>query len=193
MSFKKKFSSRERGQVNSPFELLVAMIIMSFVVIIGAQMIAATNRQVCSANVDRAMTDFKLRLEETISDRTSNRFTFNPVTNNCYNESSSSMRIENIRDSRACSNVCGRAVNSCFVMIFGSDDIGVSKSKCLNIPVYTSFVSGDSSCPRSGDLAEYFSIDVMSSGVNLRSGNYVLRVVSPVGATHPQVCIYYRR
>ena len=48
-----------KAQMSSPFELLVAIIIMSFVVIIGSQMLANVNDQVCLAGIDKELTEFK--------------------------------------------------------------------------------------------------------------------------------------
>lgn len=189
---------QQRGQVNSPFELLVAIIIMGFVIIIGSQMIASTNDQVCLAGVEQAMTEFKLKLEDTDSFRTSNQFNFRPVSNNCYNENQSIMTIEFIRgNSRRCGAVCGRAVDSCFVLTYqASDVVNGFKQKCLNLPVYTSFVDG-SSCPTQEQaLSGYTAINpsaVQEVGPSIPSGNYVLRNVAAAGKTYPEICVYWKR
>jgi hypothetical protein len=184
----------EKAQANSPFELLVAIIIMGFVIIIGAQMIASTNDQVCLAGVEKAMDTFKLKLEDTASFRTSNQFDFRPVNNSCYNENKSVMKIEVIKgDSRRCGIICDRAIDSCFVMTFNSPDIaGGFKQKCLNLPVYTSFVSDSSSCPSTGNLHGFLPIDPTSNDI-LLSGVYVLRNVAPAGKTYPEICVYWKR
>ncbi|MDD3084173.1 MAG: hypothetical protein PHP82_04060 [Candidatus ainarchaeum sp.] len=185
----------EKAQVNSPFELLVAIIIMGFVIIIGSQMIASANSQVCLTGAERAMSEFKLNLEDTATFRTSNKFDFKPVTNNCYNENKSIMRIEIVKgNSKKCGAICDRAVDSCFIMIFQTPDLsGGYKEKCLNLPVYTSFVSSGVDCPTTGgSLQGYNAIDPTSAEIIL-SGTYVLRNVAAAGKTYPEICTYWKR
>jgi hypothetical protein len=183
-----------RAQVNSPFELLVAIIIMGFVIIIGSQMISATNDQVCLANVEKAMAEFVIKLEDTASFRTSNKIDFRPVTNNCYTESKAIMKIDVIRDdARLCSAACGRAVNSCFIMTFQSPEIANGfKRKCLNLPIYTSFVEGTTDCPTTETALQSYD-PITPTGGNIVSGSYILRNVAPAGQTYPKICTYFRR
>ncbi len=184
-----------RAQVNSPFELLVAIIIMSFVIIIGAQMIASANDQVCLASVDKAMSEFQSKLEDTAAYRTSNKFDFRPVTNSCYNENKSIMKIEAIKDnSKRCGAVCGRAIDSCFIFTFNAPDVaGGFKQKCLNLPAYTSFISDGSLCPTTGEFDGYTAIDPTGVQVIIYSGTYVLRNIAPAGKTYPEICTYWKR
>lgn len=182
-----------KAQVNSPFELLVAIIIMGFVVIIGSQMIANANDQVCLATIDKEITEFKLKLEDTASFRTSNKFEFRPNETSCYNENKSIVKIEKYSDSKKCGTVCGRATDSCFVFTFQASDIANGLiQKCLNLPVYTSFVTG-SDCPTDeADLSGFDPINPTAAGQRISSGTYILRNVAAAGKTYPVICTYRR-
>jgi hypothetical protein len=183
-----------KGQVSSPFELLVAIIIMSFVVIIGANMLAGVNEQVCLAGIDKSLTEFKLKLEDTALLRTSNKFEFRLNTNSCFNENDAIIKIEKYNDSKKCSSICAdKTTNSCFVLIFNASDLANGfKAKCLNLQVYTSFVGPDD-CPTSEESLNGFeSIIPTTNGQMLHSGTYILRNISPAGASNPEICTYVK-
>ncbi|MDD4251110.1 MAG: hypothetical protein PHX27_02870 [Candidatus ainarchaeum sp.] len=196
MFFGKKIGFNEKAQSSSPFELLVAIIMMGFVIIIGSQMISSANHQVCLANVDKSMVEFKSMLEDTVTFRTSNKFDFRPNSSNCYKETKSTMKIEAIRNNpRYCGSICGKAIDSCFVMIFYTDSIAnASKQKCLNLPPYTSFLWDNVSCPTNTEsLSGYKAIDPTKPNTNLSSGSYVLVNVAAAGDTYSKICTYVRK
>jgi uncharacterized protein (UPF0333 family) len=185
-----------RGQVNSPFELLVAIIIMGFVILIGTQMIASANDQVCFSVVKKEMVEFSDSLENSSEYRTSTKFSFRPNEKQCYNESQSIMKIVKYANQTKCSAVCGQPLNSCFIMVFGAEDIvNGYEDICLNIPTYTSFVSDTTTCPTNEpSLNGYNALEVISTGKNLTlpSGTYIIRNVAPAGKTYPVICTYWR-
>jgi len=60
-----KLKTNQKGQAAAPFELLVAIIIMTFVIIVGTQMLNRVNEQVCINHVESEMSKFVNYLEET--------------------------------------------------------------------------------------------------------------------------------
>ena len=181
-----------KAQVSSPFELLVAIIIMAFVVIIGANMLAGVNEQVCLSNIDKALTDFKLKLEDTASYRTSNKFLFSLNTNSCFNEREAIITIEKYENAKKCGAICqGKTTDSCFVLVFNASDLANgARNKCLNLPVYTSFVGPDDCSTADPSLSGFEPIIPTNSGQMLNSGTYILRNIAPAGKTYPVICTY---
>lgn len=173
--------------MSAPFELLVAVIIMSFVMIVGSQMLAASNKEVCVNSIEKEMSKFKDMLEDTATRQSSNRFIFdNP--NDCYDEKNAIIKIEKVVDNpKRCSAICATANNTCFIMLFVITKAGIGKEKCLNLSQYTSFITEgcDSS---SDDLAGYKAIDPTQK---LNVGSYVLRNMAKAGETYPKICTYY--
>lgn len=179
----------KKGQVSAPFELLVAVIIMSFVVIIGSQMLSAANREVCVNNIDKELSEFKTMLEKTSSFKTSTKFNFeNP--DNCFNEKNAEIRIEKvIKNPKLCSAICLSADNTCHIMNFIISKSGITKQKCLNLSQFTVFRSDG--CDETGqELQGYYAVDPSK---NLPIGNYILRNIAKSGDTYPVICTYYSR
>lgn len=190
----KKFSCK--AQMSSPFELFVAVVIMTFVVIIGTQMLDVSQKQVCLASIDREVTKFVVNLEDSANNRTASRFEFRP--DNCYNESQAIARIFRFDDAQICGAKCNIAgMSSCIVLIFHASDIpGGNIEKCIRIPPYTTFLqTNDSRCSTVGDdLNVYLPIfPVGDMGDNLVQGSYVIRNVSTAAEKFPSICMFRRR
>ena len=190
-----KFNTR--AQMSSPFELLVAVIIMTFVIIIGTQMLGATQKGICAASVDRELTKFKINIESTANDRSANKFEFRP--DNCYNESKAITKIQQFNTPAECGARCGIAgLNSCFVLFFYAPDLPGQNipPKCLNISQYTTFIGqNDSKCSTANQELAGFNpiVPVGSSTDNIFPGTYALRNVSSAGETYPSVCVFWRK
>jgi len=178
---------KEKGQMSAPFELLVAVIIMGFVIIVGSQMLAAANKEVCVNNIDRELTEFKQNLEDSVNIKNSNTFRFdNP--DGCFNEKDAIIRIEKNTNAQQCSAICSRAENSCYVLLFSIPKSGIFKQKCLNISRFTSFSDDGTNCPNT-NLPGYVATDPTTGGVKV--GNYVIRNVSKAGETYPNICVFW--
>ncbi len=180
------FINNETGQVSAPFELFVAMIIMAFVVIIGLQMLNNIQSQVCMASVDKELTEFKTKFEDTANNLASNKFFFSPEK--CFNENKVIIKIETLANAKQCSAKCGTPSNKCFTVMFYAPDVPNGyKDKCLNLPTYTSFLI--EGCDTTGDLAGYNAVDPRDA---IRLGQYVTRNIAQAGDTYPKICTYYK-
>jgi hypothetical protein len=191
--FHQPFFKKVEGQMSSPFELMVAVIIMTFVIIIGTQMLNQSQDQVCLASIDRELTEFKINLEDTTNSRSATKFDFRP--DNCYNQNEAVVKIFRYADSATCGAKCGiSGVNSCYVLLFSTNDIANGfKEKCINIPTYATFLGSDSQCSPGPDLEGFSPIlAVGEDGENLTPGTYALRNVSSASEAYPSVCIFRR-
>lgn len=204
-----KFFISSKAQMSAPFELLVAVIIMTFVVIIGTQMLETSQKQVCLASVDREITEFTLNLKEAAVNRTVTRFDFRP--DNCYNENKAISTIVLFNDAHSCGVRCGLSgVESCFVFIFAAEDIPNGyRQKCIEIPSYTTFLGTDTKCATNTDeLAGYLPISPIGDGASnivlvnntavntnatIRSGNYIIKNVASAAQTYPDICVFVKR
>ena len=181
-----RFVHNSKGQVSAPFELFVAIIIMTFVVIIGVQMLNNIQSQVCMASVDKELSEFKSKIEDTANNMASNKFFFSPEK--CFNENKVIIKIETLNTAKQCSAKCGTPVDTCFTIMFYAPDVPNGyKDKCLNLPTYTSFP--EALCESTGDVAGY---DVVDPRDAIRLGQYVTRNVAQAGDTYPKMCVFYR-
>jgi len=179
----------EKGQMSAPFELLVAVIIMGFVIIIGTVMMKSATDAVCLNTVNKSMTDFKNFLEDTANYRSSHKFEFRPTQ--CFNPAKARIVITKITGSMSCSNKCGIASDTCWVMQFSAMDISNGfYQKCLNIAAFTSFPGVNENCPTTEADLKGFDAIKTEDGVPL--GTYILRNVASSAETYPKVCVYHK-
>jgi len=177
-----------KGQVSAPFELFVAIIIMSFVIVIGIQMLNNVQAQVCMASVDKELTEFKSKIEDTANNMASNKFFFLPER--CFNENDAIIKIETLSNTKQCSAKCGTPVDKCFTIMFYTPDVPNGyNDKCLNLPTYTSFLEDEETCKAIDDVAGY---DVVDPRDEIRLGQYVTRNVAQAGDTYPKICVFYK-
>jgi hypothetical protein len=182
------FVSNNKGQVSAPFELFVAIIIMTFVIIIGIQMLNNIQAQVCMASVDKELTEFKSKIEDTANNMASNKFYFAPQR--CFNESKAKIKIETLTNTKQCSAKCGTPIDRCFTIMFYTPDVPNGyKDKCLNLPTYTSFLEGSGRCQAIDDVAGYDVIDPRDA---IKLGQYVTRNIAEAGDTYPKMCVFYK-
>jgi len=204
-----KFFISNKAQMSAPFELLVAVIIMTFVVIVGTQMLETSQKQVCLSSVDREITEFSLNLKEAAVNRTVTKFDFRP--DNCYNENRAISAIVLFNDSDACGVRCGLSgVESCFVFIFAAEDIPNGyRQKCIEIPSYTTFLGQDTKCDTtSNELEGYLAINPMGDGATnfvmigntsvntnakILAGSYIIKNVADAAKTYPDVCVFVKK
>jgi hypothetical protein len=181
----------EKAQAAAPFELFVAVIIMTFVVIVGYNALVAVTEKVCLNTVDREMTKFKVSLEGTVKMKSQNKIFFSPDSK-CFTSKSTIMKIEIEPDKRVCAARCNYPSDGCFVMTFSNPTIADGFiSKCLELPPFTNFVT--SGCTDDLDVASqgYSAIDPMTSG-KIGIGSYIFKNISPAGDTYPKICILYK-
>lgn len=188
---KKNIFFSEGGQASAPFELMVAVIIMSFVMVVGYMVLDTVNTQVCLNSVDREMTEFKLALEDSVARMSSTPLVFRPE-GTCFNSKKAHLKIYVEENRSRCSSICGFAANSCFVMYFDIDEMmGSTKVKCLNLPAFTSFQEEPTCVDSVLQGQGYSTIDPTIEGKFL-PGSYIIRNISPAGHPFPMICVWYK-
>jgi hypothetical protein len=188
--FRDKSYFGQRAQASAPFELFVAVIIMSFVIVVGYQVLAEVKKQVCLNSVDKEMTNFKYNLEDTVNRKSSTKFLFNPE-GDCFESKDTIMKIQTETNKKVCDARCGYPADVCFIMIFNNPKVAMSfKAKCVDLPQYTNFPVELCNSGGGDDLTTYTPIDPMNG--NLLPGLYALRNISAAGETFPKVCVYYK-
>jgi len=180
----------QKGQAAAPFELFVAVIIMTFVVIVGYNMLEKVNTEVCLNTVDREMTKFKIALEDTVARKSSNAFYFHP-DEKCFASQETVMKLEVEKNQKICTARCGYPSEECYVMTFSNPNIpNAFKSKCVDLPPLTNFLT-ENSCETTLETTDYNPVDPTKEG-QILIGAYRFINVSPAGDTYPKVCIWYK-
>jgi hypothetical protein len=177
------------AQMGEPFEVLVAVIIMLFALVIGSTILSQVNQTVCINNVEKEMDEFVGFLEETANFKTTTKFSFFPE-GICFDQSKHIMSISRHRDPIYCENNCGEPQDTCYVMTFQTPDIPLGfKSKCLNIPTFTRFMDDyDAYFCFPGDSFDDSKYQVIGDGQKIPFGTYTLKNIDDESGAN-NICI----
>lgn len=192
------FLSSKKAQASAPFELLVAIIIMGFVIIAGSNVLNEANSKSCIATASNEIDNLKKAIEDSTLRQSPTEIYFNPDKGGCFNATTTTTKINSFNSATApkeCSLKCGISSNACFTISFqDTKKPGSFIERCLNIPSYTHFYSTDiteENCPTTLESSYAGWLPAMPS--QLKVGRYAFKNVSKVGAAFPNVCIYYKR
>jgi type II secretory pathway pseudopilin PulG len=187
-----------KGQESAPFELLIAVILMGFVLLVGYNAIQQITAQRCASITDAQLSQMAQKLENTASGKGSSQFQFSmgecaAKVQDCtqFSANASTKDIQCIRlvdsvDPLICSNYCSSARDACTLVAFDSAKISSAK-KCVDISPSTVFPSTPGSqCPdRSSD--GYRLVDLKQE---IKQGNYSFVKASTLTSAQPIVCAY---
>lgn len=181
-----------KGQMNSPFELLVTMVIIVFVILLGSQMLAYAGNKTCENGVNSEISEFKTNLEDAANGRSSKEFTFYP-DNVCFDKSKAIIKLQRLSTQRECSAICGKPTDACWVLIFNSNESkdGIFLQRCLALHSYTSFLTDSTNCS-TADKEELDGYNVLDPTQIMPLGKYILRNVAGVGESLPKICTFQK-
>ena len=175
-----------RGQEGAPFELLVAVIIMGFVIFAGMNAMHSVWLQQCKGSTDSKIKSFVNILETTVSQKSP--MTVNFRLSGCFNEREEGVRIIDIDDPSSCGSYCGTPKPLCTIVQYlntGNDSFGYRT--CLNIPPGTLFPSqkyvGGRCKNREGHVLENIR-------ENITQGTYLFVNETRVTDSFPTICAY---
>jgi hypothetical protein len=177
----------QRGQEAAPFELLVAVIIMGFVIFVGLQAMDQLNREKCYNEINAKLEEMKTKLETVVTERSPQQITFN--LSSCFNPRDERVKIKDYSSPALCAEWCGATRNLCTLMeYYYSGEGGFSYRKCLDISPDTVFpytVGMGSACPDRGAKEEL--VDFRDE---IHQGHYLIVNKTSVTSTYPTICAY---
>ena len=182
-----------KGQEEAPFQLLVAVILMTFVIIIGLRAMDEAQKNRCFNETEKAMNDFKLALEKTATYKQPSNVIFNPPS--CSKDEK--FIIKKIDEPRICSSACLNSSTACIILRYSTTEIANVPDKCLNVSYSTQFRtvndttgSNTEQCISLEDKG-YRGTDI-ESGDGLEKGSYQFLYASSPSISYPVVCTYIR-
>lgn len=194
----------QSGQEEGPFELLVAVIIMGFVIYIGMNALEELRIKTCQNKIDSTLENFKTALETTVQTLSRQELSFS-MPADCFNENDEKITIDYINDERLCADYCGSSDKLCSLLIYRlkskSGNQTFSDRKCLKISPNTSFVSQDSvsesvegsSCENRGKETDNPKFELQDFAAEIPQGKYVLENVANPNSDLPVICAYLRQ
>lgn len=173
----------DKGQEGAPFEVLVSVVIMGFVIIVALQAMNTVTTEQCKAQIRAEGSLLKTKVHDVVAGK-SVTFTFDPPT--CFGQKDETIQLRTIENEALCSAICGITKKSCIVFYYRAGaDTGEEfmDQQCLqNASINTSFLSQGPCALRDGfDLVDFKNA--------IPRGSYTL-VNGAQGSGFPQICAY---
>jgi hypothetical protein len=184
-----------RGQEAAPFELLIAVIIMTFVIVLGMNALDILAKEKCQGELDAQMEQIKTSLE-TVAKGQGGKATIEFRFPGCFKENESRLNIQLLLQQTVCSSICGGNRVDCVLLRFTNPY--ESNTKCLNISTQTVFGDSticDASRISSPDIGiEYEEVEWDSTEANqIFPGKYVIMKEFNQFSESPTVCVYRQK
>lgn len=178
-----------RGQESAPFELLVAVIIMTFVILLGYRALDQVSEIKCKGEVEGELEKLKTTLENIVKQK--GKENLNLFLPSCSPDKETKVLIKGFEDERICAAFCGGSRRSCSLLSFSSPKFTLNK--CLRISINTTFGSGDTcSGQEVSDPADFEPRD-FKADQGIDNGNYILVSKFDLTGSYPIVCAYRRK
>ena len=176
----------QKGQEEAPFELLIAVIIMGFVLFVGMQAMAQLSLSECTGKTEKAMENLRIAIETVATEKGKQNFNFSLP--GCFKEEKQEIRVRQISDRQSCTYFCKQLADRCTILYYDAEEIAPIW-KCLAVSYLTRFhTEFDDQCPDTTfgedkyELCDFFS--------DIAQGNYVLTSKPSALTQVPVVCAY---
>ena len=181
-----------RGQESAPFELLVAIIIMGFVLFVGFQAMEKLREEQCFAKTDKGLEEFKTKIEIAVTQKSPQTIPF--ILSQCFNPEEEEIRVQNWDNALFCADLCGSAEITCTSLEYFNKSTGKVRAarKCLNISPETIFPSQDTPgrCLSIDTEQQNYILQDFKRGIP--QGTYLLINKTLATDTFPTVCAFLR-
>lgn len=180
----------QKGQESAPFELLIAMILMGFVIVVGFNALDRLGFEICKGNMNQNMEQIRTAIETVVKNKSKGNVAYDLP--NCFKEDESKLRILDSEDPQYCSAYCGGGVQSCKVLTFYNPEF--SDTKCLRVSQATTFPTDEDTCNPEvfGSPGEFSTIDWQDQEHGIVEGQYTLKAEFNLFSKTPQICVYRR-
>ncbi len=118
-----------KGQESAPFELLIAVIIMGFVIFVGMNAMKELSLQKCKGETESKLESLKTALQIVVTQKSPQSISYN--TSSCFNPDKEITKLVEKTDPLVCANYCGVAKNVCTILQYSYTGEGsFSMMKC---------------------------------------------------------------
>ncbi|MFH0905706.1 MAG: hypothetical protein V1824_00025 [archaeon] len=134
---KQNFNNKNKGQESAPFEVLVAVIIMAFVILAGSYALKNLNENVCLGNKTKDISEFVNSLRDVVLGSDLTFRTINFTTKSCFNSKYEKIQLNSYESSTKCSAYCGSGDN-CLLMEYTYNKDNTPKMPIAPVCTYLS-------------------------------------------------------
>ncbi len=174
------------GQESAPFELLVAVVVMTFVLLIGVRAMDELSKVKCKGEIEAELEELKTAIQTVATAR--GKQTFGLSIPPCFESEETTLAIRARDDPRVCAQYCGGGQTLCTLLVFNAATQYASW-KCLKISPNTIFATTSSTCPPDEPGRGYTAVDLKGEQ-GIENGDYVLVGKFDVTSSVPVVCAY---
>jgi len=191
-----KLFASAKGQESAPFELLIAVIIMTFVMMFGYMAMEDYQKMQCKAGINQELERMRDAIESTVNQGSVSKVDFK--IEQCFKKSRTVLNT--VSNRTVCSRICQEGRQECVSLDFWSD--GHNRRVCVNIPLHSQFegVSDPSAGAYSGYCSDksnpatnpipYELLPIGNDDVGVPNGSYLFVDSTPPGWSKPIVCAY---
>lgn len=176
-----------KGQADTVFEVLIAVILLGFVLFAGTLAMSSLSNTKCSKSIDIAMSDLKQTIEKSASSTLiSTEFLFNMPF--CFGNELT-LTLQNQANAALCSSYCPGSSGKCYLLRYDNkkDKVSQVRYTCVQIsPVIRINEQSDSPC-------EPPSSEYVISGSDFTNGRYIISSKTlATSNAYPGLCIFKR-
>lgn len=176
----------QKGQEAAVFELLIAIIVMGFVIVVGFNALSTLEEKTCQGTLNQNLEELRTAIETVVKNKSKVNVSYRLP--NCFPEKETTLRIVERDSAVFCNAVCEGSVKECTVLSFTSPEY--SESKCLRISSATNFP--DASTCNKEILEGNYDVVQWKQKQGIVPGDYTLIRQSGLVSKSPVVCVYRR-
>lgn len=161
-----------KGQSDTVFEVLIAVILLGFVLTAGGFAMNSLSNTKCSKEIDLSLLDLKRNIEEGAnSPLISTKFTI--YTPNCFG-TNYKISLQRSDDLRLCTSYCPGSTSNCFLLRYENDKDKASQVRynCVNISPAIILDNSDNS-PPSGEYN--LILPKSNNSIDMNNGTYLIK------------------
>lgn len=191
------FIKTQKAQVSAPFEVLVAVILMGFVILAGTWALNNLSENTCIGDKRQELSELKEAITEVVlnSDLTTKNISFD--IRPCFNQKYEYITIKSYENPTRCSAYCGGG-NSCTLLEYRYDDTKVRRMPidpiCLNLPTAITCQTEIEKCYPDDETeqSEWQALD-LTQLTNITSGKYRLFMIGSKEYGTQELCFLKKK
>ncbi len=180
----------QRGQEEAPFELLIGVIVMGFVIVIGLMALVNLRNAQCVERTELSLNALKLEIENAVSQKSTTQFSFN--LSGCFNPEKEKVLITD--SETLCKEYCETDKITCSFLEYYNDSPEYTGQrpirKCLGISPEAVFQDPTSQgkCESIDNAGARYELVNFKDGIP--EGFYKIINKSSAMDIHPVICAY---
>jgi len=187
------FAAAKKGQEAAPFELLIAVIVMAFVMLFGYRLMDEMFRMQCKATIGQELEGMRSAIESTVMQGSLERIVF--AIPQCFEDAK--VNLVSMRNKVVCSTICKDGRENCMALYYNGE--GHQELVCVDIRLnveFEGFGGGvgtyceDRRSSVTGSPISYELTPFTDEDIGIPNGAYELVDRTPPGWSKKVVCAY---